>query len=250
MKNTYMLERPEANQVLGGLSYNGFAFWCMPFIMLLLMQGSMESLSISAGMEIAYHIINFVAVLFLFGRYLLEFFGNARIYLREIWTVVWKSALLIFAVSGVTYYAALFFLDERASIGAYGALPLCEMDLFVLSGMMQEAHPVLGTICAVLLGPVTVSCLYYATVFAPLAINRPVLAYIVMVVYLAIPRACNVLSLWPLEEELILYLVQLPVHLLACRAYQKADTVWAPIALLMLVNAIASAILFVLQALM
>ena len=62
MKNTYMLERPEANQVLGGLSYNGFAFWCMPFIMLLLMQGSMESLSISAGMEIAYHIINFVAI--------------------------------------------------------------------------------------------------------------------------------------------------------------------------------------------
>lgn len=248
MKSTYMLERPETSQIGSTLLYNIFAFWVMPFIMFLLMQGSFENMSVRAGMEIAYHVINFVAAVFLSGRYLADSFFNVKTNLKEFWNIVWKSALIIFAVAGVSYYAASFLLGEYAGVAAYGALPLCEMELFVLSDLMREAHPLLGTLCIVLLGPVTASCLYYAAVFSPIAVDRPVLAYFVTAGYLAIPRICNALAFWSPAEELALYLVQLPVHLLACRAYQKADTVWAPIAVLMLVNTTASAILFILGA--
>ena len=39
------------------------------------------------------------------------------------------------------------------------------------------------------------------------------------------------------------YLVQLPVHLLACWAYQKTDNVWTPLFTLAATNLLASIVL-------
>lgn len=248
-ETTVMWDRPSSRAVAGGFSYNILTFWLLPFVCLLMMQGSFDNVSTASGVEMGFHAVNFLAAVYIFWRYLRDSFINVQINLKAFFSVVWKSILLVMAAAVFLYYVAMCFLDEHAPLGAFGALPLFEMDLFVLSGVMVGTHPVLGTVCAVLLGPVTVSCLYYATIFAPMANRHPVLGYLVTAVCIAVPRISNALTYWIPEEELVLYLVQLPVHMLACRAYQKADTVWAPIAVLMAVNAIASVVLHVLWAL-
>ena len=87
--------------------------------------------------------------------------------------------------------------------------------------------------------PVAVSCLFYATAFAPVGCRRPWLAYPVVALLIAFPRICNGMTCWNPTEELVLYLAQLPMHLLACWSYQKTDTVWAPIAVHAAANLIA-----------
>lgn len=246
MKKIYMVDRPLTHQVLGGLAYNFVAFWTLPFLLLLLLAGSYRTVATNAGVEILYHLLNCAVAACIFWRYMHDSYINVIACPKEIWAVVWRSALTIFAVSGVIYYACIFFLGDLTNLGAYGMLPLFEVDLFVQPAVILEQYPILGALTAVLVGPITVSCLYYACVFAPIASERPVLAYFAMAGYVAIPRICNALTFWPPEEELVLYLVQLPLHLLACRAYQKADTIWAPIALLALVNTVSTVVLLIL----
>ena len=50
---------------------------------------------------------------------------------------------------------------------------------------------------------------------------------------------------WPPEEELALYLAQLPLHWIACAAYHKADTIWAPIIVHMTANLLSCITIFV-----
>jgi len=98
--------------------------------------------------------------------------------------------------------------------------------------------PLIGLTCMVLLVPIAISCMYYAPCFAPICANRPWLAYLLMALYLLLPRLINAFSFWYLVEEIPLYLVQLPIHMIACWSYQKADTIWAPICSLAIVNLI------------
>jgi hypothetical protein len=105
-----------------------------------------------------------------------------------------------------------------------------------LSGDIVYAQPLIGTFCMALLTPFAISGMYYATAFAPICVNRPWLAYIMVAVYLLVPRLLYALNWWLLSEEIMLYLVQLPIHLIACWSYQKTDTIWAPICSLAIVN--------------
>ena len=44
---------------------------------------------------------------------------------------------------------------------------------------------------------------------------------------------------------MLLYFCQLPIHMLSCWAYQKTDTVWAPIVTHMMVNLAASVLIII-----
>ena len=243
---TIMWEYPETPVIIGGVTYNVLAFWSLPFILLLLMQGSFDNDAVKSGIEFAYHTINFLAAVYIFREYLKDSFINVETNLKVFKEVVWESFLMIILAAIVLFCTCRLFLNEYVAAGADGILPLFEMELFMYSGMLLDYRPILGTLGAILMGPVTISCLYYATVFAPLGNKKPTLAYIIMAFCIAIPRLCNALTYWFWQEELVLYLVQLPVHMLACRAYHKADTVWAPIAVLMMVNAVSSVALLIL----
>ena len=42
------------------------------------------------------------------------------------------------------------------------------------------------------------------------------------------------------QLQIPLFLLNLPIHLIACWSYQKADTVWAPLATLSIFNLVTS----------
>ena len=233
-----MLDRPETPQIIGSLFYSIIAFFSLPFILLLFMQGSFSDPLVTSIIEIIYHVINCVVAVSIFRTYLVDSFLNVQADTKLFWSTVEICVAAMF----IYFYGAGALLhsdtDSLLNVAALGTLPLAEMELFTFSGSLNGMNPIFGTICMVFVVPFATSCLYYATVFAPVCTRKPWLAYILMVVFLAFPRFCNGMTYWNPAEEVVLYLTQLPLHLLSCWAYQRTDTIWTPIAAHAIVNAI------------
>lgn len=239
-----MYDCPEKTMSMAGLAYGMICFFTFPFLMLFFSQGFTEAGSLS-WFEIVYHAFNFYVAVYIFRDYLKDSFFNVQYNLKPFFTVVAECSILMIAYAVfILRYGTSFLSEDAFLIAANGALPIVEMELFNLSSNLIYVNPVVGTICVVLFAPVTISCLYYASGFAPVCNNRPWLAYIIVAVVVAIPRICNALTFWPPAEEFMLYLAQLPLHLIACAAYHKADTIWAPIAVHMISNTLSCISLF------
>ena len=69
---------------------------------------------------------------------------------------------------------------------------------------------------------------------------KPVLAYLSVVVITAIPFIIDILWRQDVELNIMMYVMQLPAHLIACWSYQKTDNIWTPIISLAIVNLLAS----------
>lgn len=251
VKNTdFMLERPESSKIVASITYGILAFFSLPFILLLLLQGSFDNEEVVVGVEMAYHVINFLATLCIFHAFLKESFWNVESNVKHFAKTVAMSAGVTIVVAIIVFWFLLPSDNPYAIWGAYGILPLAEMNLFALPSDLIYVQPIWGVLCTTLLAPITIGCVYYATVFAPIANDHPKLAYVVMAVCLAIPRLCNALTYWDPMGELVMYVVQLPIHMVACRAYQKTDTVWAPIGVLAAVNLVTGCAFALMRVLM
>ena len=86
--------------------------------------------------------------------------------------------------------------------------------------------------------PLTVSCLLYGCVFAPMCVKKPWLAYVVTIVLALAQKLMIFACFHSYEEQIALFWLQLPMHLIACWSYQKTDTIWTPIAVHMIANLI------------
>ena len=235
-----MYERPDNRTIVGGITHFGMAFIVLPFLLALLMQGSFQNTAILCGVEIFYHAVNFVVTICIFRKYLAEAWFIFPIDRKKILAAAGIALLIILILVFALGFFAWIHGDFLAAFATLSMLPLAETDLFALSSDIVYLSPIPGTICMVLLVPFTTSCLLYATGFAPVCCNRPGLAYLVVILILAVPRCCNAFSLWDFQSELMLFLFQLPIHLLACWAYQKSDNIWAPIFTLSAANLISS----------
>lgn len=241
-----MIDRPETPHIISSVFYCILAFWTLPFLLLLFMQGSFHNPVTLAWGDIAYHIINFIMALVIFRNYLAESFLNVQADLKHVLTYALTAAALMCTLMMIFMLGYLSTGAEILSLAAFSTLPIAEVELFVLSSEVIYQVPLWGTLCMVILTPVSISCLYYATAFAPGSCNKPWLGYLLVALILAFPRVCNAVTYWDPMEELQLYLIQLPLHLFACWSYQQADTVWAPIISLSVTNLAAILFLFLL----
>ena len=231
-----MTDRPARTRSMAGIFYAVICFYTFPFLFLLLTEG-MQTPAERSWVEVIYHGINFLVTLWLFGGYLRYAFFNVRYNTRAFLKNVGICAGLMVGYAAIASFVWSRFPGELNQLAAQGSLPIVEMELFNASGFFFKVNPLGGGVCLLILAPVTISCIYYASCFNPVCIDRPWLAYLLMVVYLAIPRALNAITFWPLEQEIILYLTQLPIHLIGCYVYQRTDTVWGPIFTIAIANA-------------
>lgn len=226
---------PENGNVISGVCYAFFCLISFPFILLLFMQGSFSNPKVITWCEIFYHAVNFVVSILIFRHYLYDSFLEIQIKGKQILKNVLIVALVavILALEIGNHAASA---DSGFSLAFYGMLPIVEIDMFVLPIDMLYYNPVFGMLCLVVFTPVTISCLYYGTVFAPICQRSTWLAYVVTAIFIAIPRLCNGATHWIMEEQIWLYLCQLPLHMLGCWTFQKNGTIWAPIFLHMIAN--------------
>lgn len=231
-----MIERPENRLMGGGLTYWFLAFSlfpCLMFLMAVDLYGYNEWI---AWVEIIYHIVNFIVVLVLFFTFMKDSFLILQVNTKQILSIACTCAIVIIVLKRalIGLFAALDWeLAVNVAIGSYVS---SESDLLRFAGDILYTHPILGSVVLVLMVPFSISCLYYACCFAPACNRWPRGAYLIISLALLIPRFMN---FCPLSEELAIYFITLPVHLIACWSYQKTDTIWTPILIHGITNLIA-----------
>ena len=229
---------PNKGRVYASASYCFFCFGLGPLLLTFFGVGFRLTVEQEIWAQIAFFIFNAVAAVCIFARYLADSFSYyVTIYPKDFIARVADGVVLTLMTAVVIFGIGAWL---KVPLVMEGVLPIVEVNLFALPSRIIESHLILGIVCMVLITPFSTSLLYYATGFAPICRHNPLRAYLIMALILAIPGVVNALTFWPGQEELILYLVQLPIHLIACRTYQKADTIWAPIVSHMIVNLLAS----------
>lgn len=243
------LEAPPVSHMIVGAIYSLVCFFSLPFLFLLFSGGFGDNLFALSWFEIAFHLLNFLVIFFLFREYLQDSLLNMQLN-KDSFISVTAIAVGVMVIIGIVWHFLYLFTGfDVLYLAAFGTVPLSEMDILTLSGHVVVSNPIFGTLCLVLIVPVITGCLYYAIGFVPFFNIRPWLGYLAICAVVAFPRICNAVTLWDPVEETMLYIAQLPVHLTSCWAYQKTDTVWAPIAAQMIVNLIASVVLIAMYAL-
>lgn len=232
------LDCPDKQIYISTLIYSIVSFFTFPFL-LLLFSINVEDEAILVWYELVYHIINFVFVFKFFREYLTDAYDLFIARKNDIFFIVKTAVLAILAVIGLWYLLAKLTKWTPFTIALLGSLPLSEMDIFLLSADIAYLNPIPGTIAMVLLSPMICSCIYYSVAFVPAYNVRPWLGYLLVALLLAFPRCCNAFTHWDPATELVLYLAQLPIHLIACWSYQKADSIYAPILVLTITNLLA-----------
>lgn len=228
-----MTEYPEKPIMYKSISYSLFGFVLLPYLLSLLNIDFALEYSSMVWMDIAYHVLNFVAAAVVFAGYLRDAFLSVRIHTKQVIKTAAIGAVLMLVLALCITFVGVLLRNESM---AFGALPITEIEMFGVAGAIVSQKPIIGTVVVALMAPFTISCLFYATVFAPVSGSRPKIAYVAIAAVLAVPRVVYALTFWSWTDELMLYLVQLPIHLIACRLYQKTDTVWTPIFALVMAN--------------
>lgn len=241
-----MYERPDIKSVVGVLSYSLFGFLFIPLFFNFLLGDSWENMIWRGWFEFGYHVLSFLVIGLEFREFLTESFWNVRLDVKRFVGMTVAGVLLVFGVAVLIFFVGMFVDSEFTFMMARYMLPIFENETAMMARDFVAYNPVMGMICLVLIAPVTTACIYYAAGFAPTCQNHPLLAYLTVAGFLAIPRLLHLLTFQPLSQELPVYLAQLPIHWAICWIYQKTDTVWAPIAVLSITNLLVSGAIFLL----
>lgn len=236
-----MTSKPEKSQSFA-LIFSWIVFFVLlPTFLPYLGLGLWDQWESSVWLEIGYHVVNGVAVLFLILGYLKEewFMVTTDVghYLKHILLTVG----LILGVE-LVWIGGLYVGGFDIFIMLEG-LPVAEMTVSHTSLFLIHLQPIFGTIVLSVFAPISICALFYCTGFAPLCNIKPWLGYLGVAIVTLVPPIIDIL--WRGDAALVLggYLVRLPVHLLACWSYQKTDNVWTPLLSLAGANLLISGLL-------
>lgn len=234
------LEAPPFSHVLCGAICSILCFFSLPFILWRISDGFYNNPFVLSWFEIGFHLLIFLVIFFLFREFLQDSLLNIQLNRTEfIKTVAIASGWML--VVGLLWFVLYKRTgNEMLFVAAFGTFPLTELDVLLLGADVVIANPIFATACMVLVTPVITGCLYYAIGFAFFHNIHPLLGWIMVCLATAFPRLCCGSTWWVPEQQWMLYISQLPMHLIGCWAYRKMDTVWAPIAALAAVNLTAS----------
>jgi len=229
-----MNDRPEAFMPFAAFGYWIFAFVLIPLFLPLIGDGLWSNLQIAPWLDFVYHAINALVMVGMFKAYFGDSFLNVQLDPGKFFKTVGVALLLMLILA-----LELYFFPVPAAVDAY---PISEMGVAVSSGIMVEHLPVFGTLCHVLFTPVAVVGMFYTVGFAPMCCRKTWLGYLMVTFLLMLPAAFDII--WRGEAEYVVttFLLHLPMHWIACWSYQKADTVWAPLATLSVFNLVTSLI--------
>lgn len=227
-----MYDCPEKQIIASGITCWLGCYMLVPFVITVMLAGSYQNGGLVAGFDIGYFVLNFLVMAALFFGYLRESVLNIRVYTGRFWGTVAIGAGIM-AVSSLMIICAGMVLGLPGMVNHF---PITETSVLTTASYMVMKHPLAGTAVAVLLSPVTISCMFYSTVFAPVSVNKGNIAYLVMAAALLLPRLFNIWWLGNAQSEILIYIMHLPFHMIACWTYQRTDTVWAPIASLGICN--------------
>lgn len=239
-----MHSKPEKGTFFALIPYCILSFIVIPTNLPLLGAGLWDDPTLGPWLEIGYHAVNTLLVIFLSKSYLKEEWfmvsTDFKFYLKH-------AALTVGLILGTEFLTLSFLAMCGVNISnMLQGLPMVDMTINHTPLSLLYHKPLFGTLTMVLLVPLSVTVLFYCFSFSPLAYKRPWLGYLSILVVTAIPPVVDIIWRGEAALTLSMYFVQLPIHLLACWSYQKTDNVWTPIGALMGTNLVLSVIMMVL----
>ena len=236
-----MTSKPETIQIFAIIPCWIWVFVLLPMFMPFLGLGLWEQWELSVWLEIGYHVANGILMLVIMLSYLKEewFMVTTDVshYLKHVILTVGLIAGAELLLLGTLFICGVN-IDDMLE-----CLPIVEMSVSHTPLFTVELQPIYGTIALSVFAPISICALFYCLGFAPVCYHKPWLAYLCVAAITLIPPVIDIL--WRGEAAFVLggYLVQLPIHLLACWSYQKTDNVWTPLLSLVITNLLASIVL-------
>ena len=208
------------------------AGWCyLPFYLVLLSAGiqylaaalhvSLTALTIN----IIYFSVNLLFVLLVFRNFLLQrFFGSG------FWNFV-QALILGFAL----YYAGTWAVQALEHLLA-GQVTIYN-NVTVNELIFENRYVMLAV--SVVFAPVIEETLVRGVVFGTIRPASRVLAYIVSALLFTLMHNWQYFGLYPFGSMLLSCLAYVPASAALCWTYEKAGTIWAPITIHAIINAIS-----------
>ncbi|MBQ5748988.1 MAG: CPBP family intramembrane metalloprotease [Oscillospiraceae bacterium] len=212
-----------AETVFGWL-YLPFHFSLLSSFLNLLLQMLHLQLS-TLELNLVYYSISFAAIAICFRRFLSQRFFGGRF-----WNFVQACIL-----GAVMHYLGGWLIRFLADLFRH-TLPMYNNDVvssFVLS------RPKLMIAFTVLLMPIVEETLFRGVVFGSLLRCSRALAYIASVLLFAFLHTWQFFFTNPLWDVLLSTLLYLPAGIALAWTYDRADTIWAPITLHAIINAVS-----------
>ncbi|MBQ2881738.1 MAG: hypothetical protein IJE40_05675 [Clostridia bacterium] len=235
-----MYSKPEKRHIIALIPCFFWVFVLIPMYMPYLFAGLWEQGEISVWIDIIYHVVNGILMLLILRSYLSDewfmFTTDVRFYIKHIALTVGIIMVTVFLIIGILYF---YYYDISHILQA---IPIVEMFVSHTPLAVLGQAPIFGTLAISLFTPISICALFFCIGFAPICNRKPWLAYLCVAVISFFPALINIL--WRNETSLALngYILQLPVHLIACWSYQKTDNVFTPMISLAVVNLLLSVI--------
>ena len=179
------------------------------------------------SLNITYFVVNFVCVAAIFHRFL----GKS---LQTAWKNIPKCLINVLVGFGIYYWGTMLLGFLIVWIDPNFA----NVNDQAVTGMVQESPLIMG-ICTVILVPVVEETFYRGLIFQQLQRNHRALAYIVSVAVFSAIHVVGFIGSADWLPLLLCFVQYLPAGIALAWAYERADTIVAPILIHMIVNQIA-----------
>lgn len=223
MKISIHMTRKEAYY---GFVYLIVQFFLLPPVISLILPFLPETIN-DAQLNFAYYLVNFIAIAVILRKFLWQNLDRMSMYPGYLFRVV-LLGLARYLVLNSLVGALLLRLDPgyfNANDSAIAEMVQSELTLIAA-----------GTI---LLVPLAEECMFRGLIFGNLRKYNRAIAYLVSVTAFSVIHITGYLGVYTPMQLLISFLSYLPAGLCLARAYEEADTIFAPILIHAAVNAIA-----------
>ena len=179
-----------------------------------------------AMLNIVYAIINFVFVLVIFWRFLLDSF-------KKLLSTPWHS--LRYAALGFLIYYGLTLLLSHIIL--WISPSFFNVNDAAIGELSQENYSLMA-FCVIFLVPVAEEVFYRGLLFQGLQHKNRGLAYLVSVFIFAAVHVFSYIGMYDWLTLLLCFVQYLPAGLAMAWAYEKSDTIFAPILIHITINQI------------
>lgn len=211
-------------EIIAGLTYLAFQLFLLPGL-LYWCNDHMQPRLTEAELNFVFYMVNFLAMLILF-----------RVFLRNGFSQVLRhpASFCQGVILGLcAYFACRYLVTRTVSLLVPGFVNL--NDAFIVS----MGNPFLVTVGTVLLVPPYEECIYRGLIFRTLYSKNRWAAYLVSIFAFAAIHILGYLGQYSPLELLIALLEYLPAGLCLAWAFQKTDTIFAPIVMHAIINYIS-----------
>ena len=176
------------------------------------------------GINVTFFLVNFLAVLILFRKYLLD---NLRFTIQAPWFVLrWAGIGLLIYMAGNGLFSLLITLvaPEFANIN----------DAAIME-MVQENYGLM-TVGTVILVPIAEECFYRGLIFRNLYDKHPVLAYGISMVIFSLAHVLGYVTMEDFGTLALCFIQYLPAGFALAFAYRRSGSIFASTLIHMAVN--------------